>query len=148
MVKALDLSDAVREAALSKYVNPARKSGLSEFSIAIRDLSRDLDGTGFPRNHVPQICSAIQTKKFLREQNLEIVRVDGPASKLGTSVVVHYRVLRGDRGSAPESMSAPVNETPKEKAHRLVNKISGILREEIASYGGTEAFIRWVRSEG
>ncbi|GGH13228.1 hypothetical protein [Silvibacterium dinghuense] len=145
------LSDKVREVAVSMYIRPARKSGKNEFSIPVRGLSETLDGEGFPRNHIPQICSAIQAQKFLREQNLEIVRVDGPEKKQGTTVVVHYRVIRENGGSISRSIMPPsdssIIETPKDKADRLIAKIRGVLRDEIASYGGAEGFIRWVRSE-
>jgi hypothetical protein len=156
MKTALNLSETVRDAAVSNYIVPALKSGRTEFSIPIWDLSKDLDSKGFPKNHVPQICSAVQKQQFLREYSLEIVRVDGPPSKQGTSVVVHYRVLRAGQTGSAKSPAAPVSgsssggnvaESPRARAHRLMARISGILREEIASYGGAEAFIRWVRSE-
>lgn len=38
-------------------------------------------------------------------------------------------------------------ETPEEWAHRLTGKLFGLLKEELAEYGGGEAFLRWVRSE-
>jgi len=38
-------------------------------------------------------------------------------------------------------------ETAEQKAQRLVGKLRGLLRDEIASFGGTDAFMRWVRSD-
>jgi hypothetical protein len=38
-------------------------------------------------------------------------------------------------------------ESPKERAFRLTEKLRGLLKEEIAAHGGTEGFMRWVRSD-
>ena len=43
--------------------------------------------------------------------------------------------------------AVPMDETPEERACRLTEKIRGILKDEIAEFGGAEAFIRWVRSD-
>jgi hypothetical protein len=42
----------------------------------------------------------------------------------------------------------PKPETPEAKAARLTARLRGLLREELAEYGGGEAFLCWVRSEG
>jgi hypothetical protein len=41
----------------------------------------------------------------------------------------------------------PPPETPEEKAFRLTEALRGLLKDEIAAYGGTEGFMRWVRSD-
>lgn len=46
----------------------------------------------------------------------------------------------------PEQFSSE-EETPEAWAHRLTEKLCGLLKEEMAAYGGGEAFLRWVRSE-
>jgi hypothetical protein len=38
------------------------------------------------------------------------------------------------------------DETPEEWAHRVTGKLRGLLKEEMAAFGGGEAFLRWVRS--
>jgi len=38
-------------------------------------------------------------------------------------------------------------EDPGDRAFRLTEKLRGLLKNEIAAYGGGEAFMRWVRSE-
>jgi hypothetical protein len=50
----------------------------------------------------------------------------------------------GEVGSDEEAAN-PCAETPSERAHRLTEKMRGLLKEEIAEYGGGEAFLRWVR---
>jgi hypothetical protein len=44
-----------------------------------------------------------------------------------------------------EQPDLPREETSAERAQRLTAKLSGLLKEEMAAYGGGDAFIRWVR---
>lgn len=149
----LGLSDQVRAMARAKYVHPAILAGKRQFSIPVRGLLEDLQTEGFPARNTPQVCTALQTSKFLRENGLEIEGVDGPPSKLSTTVVVRYRVATSVtqpeiRSGSPQGKQAETGEeTPEEWAHRLTGKLFGLLKEELAEYGGGEAFLRWVRSE-
>ena len=146
----MGLSDQVRAVAQERYVKPAILAGKLSFSIRVRDLLAALQGTGFPPGHTPQICSALQTAKFLRENGLEIESVDGPPSKVSPTVVVRYRVAKSAGQFAAKEESAEkaaqrMEETPEERAFRLTEKLRGLLKEELAEYGGGEAFLRWVR---
>src|SRR5208283_393999 len=136
------LSDQVREVALQKYIQPALLAGKENFSVAVRDLMHDLRTKGFPARNWPQICTAIQTDRFLRANGLVIEEVEGPPSKLSTTVVVRYRVANP---SARPAVSEPPgekdrkqpesDETPEEWALRVTGKIRGLLKDEIASFG-------------
>jgi hypothetical protein len=72
---------------------------------------------------------------------------------MSTTVVVRYRVA--DSGVWPGTNrngleNKPVDsseESPEEWAFRLTEKARGLLKEELAEYGGGEAFLRWIRSE-
>lgn len=145
------LSDKVRAVACEKYVHPAKAAGKMHFSIPVKDLLVDLQARGFPPRNTPQVCTALQTSKFLREAGLEIERVDGPPSKLSTTVVVHYRVAGSEKQSnlqktlPIETPAKTSEETPEEWAHRVTGKLRGLMKEELAAYGGGEAFLRWVR---
>lgn len=145
------LSDQVRSRAKAMYVEPAISKGMCQFSIPVKDLLRDLQANGFPANHARQVCTAITSRKFLRENSLEIEDVDGPPSKTSPTVVVHYNVPDSHpnlSASVQGSSAAPTTlseETPEEWAHRMTGKIRGLLKEELAEYGGGEAFLRWVR---
>lgn len=144
------LSDQVRAMTLEKYVYPAIQAGKTQFSVAVRDLIRELRTMGFPAKNWPQVCSAIQSQKFLRENGLEIEAVDGPPSKQSTTVVVRYRVAQKLEPGAEASEGERTelrDETPEERAHRLTGKLFGLLKDEIAEMGGAKAFMRWVRSE-
>lgn len=143
------LSDKIRALAKAKYVEPAISSGKRCFSIRVRDLLKDLHSEGMPGAHTPQICSALQTGKFLKENGLQIEEVEGPPSKMSPTVVVRYRVSAPDEAAGSTSShggpSSNTAETPEVRARRLGEKMRGLLKEELAEYGGGEAFIRWVR---
>jgi hypothetical protein len=147
------LSDQVRSVAADKYVEPAIRAGKLRFSVAVRDLMRDLEPMGFPARNWPQICTAIQAEKFLRAHRIEIEAVDGPPKKQSPTVVVRYRVqgASAEPASAEERASSELKSQPEEdpaaRALRLTEKLRGLLKEEFAAYGGGEAFLRWVRSE-
>jgi hypothetical protein len=144
------LSDQVRRVALRKYLRPAMEEGRVQVSVAARSLMDDLRATGFPANNWHQVCTAIQAKRFLRDNGLEIERVDGPPSKTSSTVVVHFRLPEGPgayRNAMHEEVEVTAEETPEEWAHRLTERLRGLLKDEIQSMGGTEAFMRWVRSD-
>jgi hypothetical protein len=144
------LSDKVRATAKTKYIQPAKQAGKREVSIAVRDLLKDdLDKAGFPGNRVPSVCSAIRTRGFLRENGLEIISIDGPASKTSPTVVFHYRIKDENPGGGGGASSPPAvpssEELPRERAKRLVAELRGLLKIDLAEHGGVEGFMRWVR---
>jgi hypothetical protein len=140
----LKQSDRVREIVVRYYVRPALQAGSSKLSIRAGDVLKYAEATGdFPRGRTPLVCNVLQSKKLLAETGLEIESVDGPPSRQSRKVVVHYRFA--DAGRAKPDPS--VVETPAERAHRLTEKLRGLLKEELAKYGGAEGFIRWVRSD-
>lgn len=145
------LSDQIRTVARARFVKPAHDAGKRDFSIAVRDLMEMLETQGFPRNHTPQICNALQTEKFLRSNGLKITRVDGPKSKTSTTVVIHYSVTGEKAGPDQPSRAASAMkaapEQPEARAKRLTENLRGLLKKEIAACGGAEAFIQWVRSD-
>ena len=147
------LSDQVRSVALEKYVHPAIRAGKTHFSVAVRDLMQHLQAEGFPTKNWPQVCTALQTERFLRANGLEIEAVDGPPSKMSTTVVVRYRVTNPGMSQEERSTTSITNgkraidETSEEWAHRMTGKLFGLLKDELAECGGGEAFLRWVRSE-
>jgi len=150
---ATGLSDAIREYARTKFVLPAISAGDLKFEIRVRDVWDGMKARGFEmKGRTPQICSALQTGKFLKENELAISKIDGPPSGQSPTVVFHYAVVKA---KAEESRSeqlqnaetSQIQDTPEEWAHRMTGKLFGLLKDEITALGGTEAFIRWVRSE-
>lgn len=147
------LSDKIRALAQTKYVDAAIKAGKGHFSIRVRDLLVDLQAEGFPASHIPQICSALKTSKFLRQNGLEIEAIEGPPSLQSTTVVFRYRIAKGKEVSgrienqSKERKSLLGETDPAARAARLTESLRGILKDEFAEYGGGEAFLRWIRSE-
>jgi hypothetical protein len=141
------LSDPVRAVARDKYVVPALRSGKRTFSIRVRSLLDELASLGFPENSTPLVCNALRSARFLGDE-LEVAEVEGPPSKLSTTVVVHYRVADAATGRLTgKEKTAGTVDSPEERARRLVSGIKGLLKQELAEYGGGEAFLKWVRSE-
>jgi hypothetical protein len=138
-------SDRVRGIVIEKYVKPALSAGNTRLSIRARDVLKDAEASeDFPRGRTPLICNVLQSNKLLSEAGLELDRVEGPPSRQSRTVVVHYRVAGPARAAAdPER----VRETPAERAHRLTEKLRGLMKDEITAHGGAEGFIRWVRSD-
>ena len=142
-------SERVRRVASEKYVRPAVRAGKTHFSIAVKDLVKDLIAEGFPAGNTPQVCTALRKKEFLRDHGLEIEGIDGPPSKMSTTVVYRYRVAdsaqKGLSVPSPQNATKPAGESPEARAQRLAGKLRGLLKDELAEYGGGEAFLRWVR---
>ena len=87
------LSDQIRTVAQARFVKPAHDAGKRDFSIAVRELMDMLEAQGFPRNHTPQICNALQTEKFLRSNGLKITRYRWPKVEdqhHGSNPLQHY----------------------------------------------------------
>lgn len=148
------LSNKIRNLAEARYVYPAIRSGKQQFFIRVRDVLKDLEGEGIKHGgRAAQICSALQTAKFLNANGLDIEAVDGPPKKQSPTVVVHYRIKGNSLSSngARPPMAQPAgpkpSESSSERAFRLTEKLRGLLKEEMAAFGGGEAFLRWVRSE-
>lgn len=142
------LANQIRAIALRKYVQPARKAGATEFSIAVKDLLKDLETINFPLNYTPLVCNSIKTKSFQRENHLKITHIDGPKSQTGTRVVVHYQVMdEPTEGVGPAAERGGHNEAPTDRARRLTEGLRGLLRRELAEHGGAAAFVHWVRSD-
>lgn len=148
------LSEMVRSVAIERYVAPARRAAKGRFSIPVRDLMRELKNAGFPDRNWPQVCTAIRSEKFLRAHGLVIEAIDGPKSKLSSTVVVHYRIAHREGESksvtqdpGSQSTRASSAESPEQWADRLTGKLFGLLKDEIAAFGGAEGYLRWVRSE-
>lgn len=147
----LGLSDQVRAKAAERYVRPALKNGSKRVSIVVKNMLEALRPDGFPENHIPQICTALQSRKFLREHGLRIESIEGPPSKMSTTVVIHYRIEKPAEPllDLPETFAptGPVDEDPKARIRRLAGSLKGLLKDDFAKFGGGEAFLRWVRDE-
>lgn len=78
-------ADAIREYALAAYVVPWRKSDADVLTIRAGDVERRMG----LRNATPNVCSALEGRKFLALANLELMSRDGP--RRSTTTTYHYR---------------------------------------------------------
>ena len=69
----LSPSERVREHVKRKYVDPAKKAGKKRLSIRAGDIHREL---GFLRR-IPVVCSALRSRKFQKNCNIELAYIDG-----------------------------------------------------------------------
>ena len=120
-------SQKVQTQLLSKYFEPARRRRASTVRVVAGDLARDLN----LMTRVPQVCSAMQTQRFLREQGLEIIKREGPPSGQGTTVAVTYKL----------------NGAPAQDPDGLWQSLRGIFREQLVEAGGADAWLQRERSE-
>ena len=144
----MNLHNEIRRLA-EKRVAVATEQGLNAFSIAVKDLIRDAEREGISTaRRTPAFCKAIQAKKeFCKKNSLDIVRVDGPPKGLSTTVVVHYQRTYGTSLEGLRNGGSDQVEKPAERAERLVNRLRGLMRDEIAAKGGTLEYVRWARSD-
>ena len=120
-------ADAIRSYGREKYVLPARARKEKRFSIRAGDVVRDLKLI----DRIPAVCSALQTREFLKENNLRIVEKSGPPSGKSTTVTYTYEFL----------------DTPPEQGRTDAwEKLRGALKDVFAELGGGEAYLRAERA--
>ena len=78
-------ADEIRLYALAHYVAPWRESDADVLTIRAGDVEREMG----LRNATPNVCSALEGRKFLALANLSLVGRDGP--RRSTTTTFHYR---------------------------------------------------------
>jgi hypothetical protein len=73
-------SDRVRDHVKRKYITPAMKDGKKSLSIRAGDIHKEL---GFSRR-IPVVCSALRSRIFQKNCNIELSYVDGPNNSTTT----------------------------------------------------------------
>lgn len=91
-------ADRIRKHGRDKYVVPARRRKAGRFSIRAGDVVRELGLTG----RAPAVCSALKSREFLLQNELELVEAAGPKSGQSTTVIYTYAFSDSTRPSAPE----------------------------------------------
>jgi 5-methylcytosine-specific restriction protein B len=76
-----EFADSVRAYVVKNYIEPARKDGLATIKVRAGDVHKALK---FTARH-PLVCSALTAMEFRREQNLELLRTDGPGQSSTTT---------------------------------------------------------------
>jgi hypothetical protein len=74
-------SDRVRDHVKRKYVDPAKKDGKKSLSIRAGDIHKEL---GFSRR-IPVVCSALRSRIFQKNCDIELTYVGGPNNSTTTT---------------------------------------------------------------
>ncbi len=82
-------SDRVREHVKRKYIEPAKKEGQKSLSIRAGDIHKQL---GFLRR-IPVVCSALRSRKFQKNCDIELSYIDGPNNS--TTTTFTYKLKKG-----------------------------------------------------
>ena len=128
--------DVIHRLVWERYLAPALRVGEEHVSVRVQDVLLELRKKGNAKARTPMVCRVLLDEDLLGKHGLEIESVDGPASRQSRNVVVHYR-----------NRLSTQDESNEQRAARLVGKLSGLLKEELAVYGGANGFIEWVRSD-
>jgi hypothetical protein len=130
----MKLHEQIRELAEREFVARSRSAGKTEFVIAVRDLMAKAQAAGISTSgRTPAFCNAIRTLDFLDENGLEVSGVEGPQSKLSTTVVVHYR-FRGVPHSRAGLADLSSVAAPDDPLMRLRGVLKGAMREGAAAF--------------
>ena len=63
-------------------------------------------------------------------------------------MVLHYSVRHGMKSGSLAQHDDVEKAERKRRALAAFDSTRGMMKENIAAFGGTEAFMRWVRSDG
>jgi hypothetical protein len=121
-------ADKIRSYGEEKYVLPARQQKLSRFSIRVGDVARDLK----MNSRAPAVCSALQTREFLRSNGLKLVDMSGPKSGQSTTVVYTYEFADAKK--------------PGPSAEDSWTRLRGALKDVFSELDGGESYLRAERS--
>jgi hypothetical protein len=120
-------SERVRHYAVQTYVSPARRHRDKTVSVNVGAVHR---AVGLA-NRVPLVCTALQSQKFQRANQLRLIAKTGPPSGQSTTVTYTYELLE----SPPEAGGLDAWE-----------QLRGALKDVYAEYGGGEAYLRAERA--
>src|SRR3989442_13641954 len=82
-------ADRIRTYGTEIYVLPDRGRKERRFSIRAGDVVRELGMSG----RAPAVCSALKSREFLKQNNLELVEKSGPKSGQSTTVTYTYKFV-------------------------------------------------------
>ena len=84
------VSDLIRDHVCDIYLTAANREGQRTFTVSVGAVHKALGLT----NRVPQVCSALESRKLLGENHLRIVSKTGPPSGSSTTVTFTYEIDR------------------------------------------------------
>ena len=122
-------AESIRAHVHARYIEPARRRGDETITVVAGTVLRDLQ---LRSDYAPSVCSALRARKFSAENDLELIRVDGPRSKSSTTTAFTYRLPQHSETGYPQA------------ARNAIRDLHGIGRDMFAAVGGGE---RWLRKE-
>ncbi len=125
---AQSVSDLIRRHVCEAYLQAAIRRGENTFTVNVGEVHKALKLA----NRVPQVCSALESKKLLDENQLRVVSKTGPPSGQSTTVTFTYEILRSK--PRPSSFNALIG-------------LRGIAKDVFRNLGGGEAFVRSEREK-
>lgn len=130
--KATSISDKVRKYATNFYLIPARRGRARTVSINVGMVHKALR----LGNRVPLVCTALESQKFQRANQLKLISKTGPQSGQSTTVTYTYEFLNepeeGDKMSGRQE---------------AWNQLRGALKNVFAELGGGENYLRNERAD-
>ena len=130
-------ADKIRQYARDNYVRPAIHRGEQRVRIKAGEVHNALKLQG---QH-PNVCQALKSKIFLRDNNLLLEGREGPPSGQSSSVVFTYR-LPVSSTQQPDTLQAAPQGKYKNPAILELLKLRGIGKKTFEALGGGEEFLR------
>ena len=79
------------------------------------------------------VCTALESQKFQRQNQLRLISKSGPPSGQSTTVTYTYEFIAGKDSTVPDRQDA-------------WERLRGALKDIYAEYGGGEAYLRAERA--
>ena len=124
LVAEQSISDLIREHVCAVYLKDALRNEEKTFAVNVGAVHKALG----LHNRVPQVCSALESRKLLQENRLRIVSKTGPPSGQSTTVTFTYEIT-------------PSKAKPSSVPNPLIG-LRGAAKEVFQKLGGGEKFIR------
>jgi hypothetical protein len=120
-------AERVRQHVVDEYLSPARRRGKQTASVNVGTVQKAVHLT----NRVSLVCTALESQKFLKENQLRLVSKTGPPSGQSTTVTYTFEFINmpkdGDKGSDRQD---------------AWNRLRGALKDVFAELGGGENYLR------
>lgn len=133
----MSAAEKIRQYARDNYVRPAIHRGEQRVRIKAGDVHNALKLHG---QH-PNVCQALKSKIFLKDNNLFLEGWEGPPSGQSSSVVFTYW-LPASSMQQPDAQQAAPQGKYKNPAILELLKLRGIGKKTFEALGGGEEFLR------
>lgn len=123
-------TDRVRRSAAEHFIKPARLRGDKFVTIHSGTLERMLvEGKVLQPNRFPIVCNALRSRKFSKENHLELREVQSPAASGQSSTVSFVFSLEPEDRGEQTTLAQPSFED-----------LRGVLKQTYRKLGGAAAF--------